>query len=56
MLPDNARPFVASVQQPWNDQLPTVCLIDGPAAVVAEVKTSVPVPVAVEVDRVLEGV
>jgi hypothetical protein len=57
VLPDKARPFVASVQHPWNAQLPMVCLICGPVvAVGAEVETPVPVPVAVEVDRVLEGV
>ena len=33
----NARPFVASVQQPRNARLPTVCLIAGPVDVGADV-------------------
>jgi hypothetical protein len=29
----NARPLVASVQQPWKTQLPMICLIAEPVAV-----------------------
>ena len=36
-MPANARPLVASVQQPWNAQLPMVRLIAGPVAVGADV-------------------
>jgi hypothetical protein len=51
-----ARPLVASVQQPWNTQLPTVCLICGPLVAVAVGAVVEPVPVADEIDSVLDGV
>jgi hypothetical protein len=42
----NALPFVPSVQQPWNAQLPMVCLICGPLVALAAGAVVAP-PVAV---------
>ena len=53
----NARPFVASVQQPWKAQFPTVCLICGPLVAVAIGAVVEPLlPVALEVESVVAGV